>query len=71
MESLYSFQTADTRQTHNTHWLFKEVFPLIDSFILNQINMSLLTGYIPQAFKVAVFKPLLQKPTLDPEVLAD
>ena len=33
--------------------------------------MSLLTGYVPQSFKVAVIKPLLKKPTLDPEVLAN
>ncbi|MDF4280558.1 reverse transcriptase family protein [Vibrio parahaemolyticus] len=35
------------------------------------INISLLTGYVPQSFKVAVIKPLLKKPTLDPEVLAN
>ncbi len=31
----------------------------------------LLTVYVPQYFKVAVIKPLLKKPTLDPEVLAN
>ena len=35
------------------------------------INMSLLTGYVPQSCKVAVIKPLLKKTTLDPEVLAN
>ncbi len=35
------------------------------------INPSLLTGYVPQSFKVAKLKPLLKKPTLDPEVLAN
>ena len=35
------------------------------------INLSLLTGYVPQSFKLAVIKPLLKKPTLDPEVLAN
>ena len=35
------------------------------------MNMSLLTSYVPQAFKVAVIKPLLKKSTLDPEVLAN
>ncbi|RCU38734.1 hypothetical protein DVA76_17340, partial [Acinetobacter baumannii] len=35
------------------------------------INLSLLTGYVPQSFKVAVIKPLLKKPTLDPGVLAN
>ncbi len=35
------------------------------------INPSLLTGYIPQSFKVVVLKPLLKKPTLNAEVLAN
>lgn len=51
--------------------LFKEVFPLIDTSILDLINLSLLTGYVPQTFKVAVIKPLLKKPTLDSEELAN
>ena len=41
--------------------LFKEVFPLIDTSILDLINLSLLTGYVPQTFKVAVIKLLLKK----------
>ncbi|MDF4316827.1 reverse transcriptase family protein, partial [Vibrio parahaemolyticus] len=51
--------------------LLKEVFPLVNTHILDMINISLLTGYVPQSFKVAVIKPLLKKPTLDPEVLAN
>ena len=39
--------------------------------MLDLINLSLVTGYVPQAFKVAVIKPLLKKPTLDPDVLAN
>ena len=35
------------------------------------INLSLVTGYEPQSFKVAVIKPLLKKPALDSEVLAN
>jgi len=31
----------------------------------------LLTGHEPHSFKVAVIRPLLKKPTLDQEVLAD
>ena len=34
-------------------------------------NLSLLTGYVPQTFKVAVIKPLLKKHTFDSEVLAN
>ena len=35
------------------------------------MNMSLLSGYVPQSFKVAVIKPLLKKHNLDPEVLGN
>ena len=49
----------------------KEALPLVNTSLLDMINMSLLTGYVPQSFKVAVIKPLLKKPTLDPEVLAN
>ena len=47
------------------------MFPLINSSILTQINLSLLTGYVPQTFKIAVIKPLLKKATLDPDILAN
>ena len=39
--------------------------------ILDQINLSLQLGYVPQVFKVAVIKPLLKKPSLDPDILAN
>ena len=51
--------------------LLKEALPVVNTSLLDMINMSLLTGYVPQSFKVAVIKPLLKKPTLDPEVLAN
>ena len=51
--------------------LLKEVVPLIGTSLLDMINLSLLSGYVPQSFKVAVIKPLLKKPTLDPGVLAN
>uniref|UniRef100_A0AAQ5ZSU8 Reverse transcriptase domain-containing protein n=1 Tax=Amphiprion ocellaris TaxID=80972 RepID=A0AAQ5ZSU8_AMPOC len=51
--------------------LFKEALPLIISSMLDLINLSLVTGYVPQAFKVAIIKPLLKKPTLDPDVLVN
>ena len=51
--------------------LLKEVFPLIGTSLLNLINLPLLTGYVPRSFKVAVIKPLLKKPSLDPGVLAN
>lgn len=45
--------------------LLKEILPLINYSLLDMINLSLLTGYVPQDFKVAVIKPLLKKATLD------
>ena len=35
------------------------------------MNTSLLSGYVPQSFKVAVIQPLLKKLNLDPEVSAN
>ena len=51
--------------------LLKEALPLVSTSLLQMINLSLSTGYVPHAFKVAVIKPLLKKPTLDPSVLAN
>ncbi|TWW58969.1 hypothetical protein D4764_06G0004990 [Takifugu flavidus] len=44
---------------------------MIGSSILDQINGSLVSGYVPRSYKVAVIKPLLKKPSLDPDVLAN
>ncbi|TWW77665.1 hypothetical protein D4764_12G0010550 [Takifugu flavidus] len=43
-----------------TH-LWKDVLPLIGSSILDKINGSLVSGYVPRSYKVAVIKPLLKK----------
>ncbi|XP_028272704.1 uncharacterized protein LOC114443000 [Parambassis ranga] len=43
----------------------------IGDSILGQINLSLGTGYVPQAFKTAVIIPILKKPSLDPDVLGN
>jgi len=51
--------------------LLKDVVPLIGSSLLDIINLSLITGHVLHSFKVAVIKPLLKKPSLDPEVLAN
>jgi len=51
--------------------LLKEVLPLISTYLLDIINVYLLRGHVPHFFKVAVIKPLLKKPTLDTEVLAN
>ena len=51
--------------------LLKDVLPLVGTSLLDMINLSLVTGYVPQSFKVAVIKPLLKKPTLDSAVLTN
>ena len=51
--------------------LLKEVVPVIVTSLLDMIILSLLSGYVPQSFKVAAIKTLLKKPTLDPGVLAN
>ena len=51
--------------------LFKDVMYSIGISVLDQINLSLQLGYVPQVFKVAVIKPLLKKPSLDPDILAN
>ncbi|CDQ92865.1 unnamed protein product [Oncorhynchus mykiss] len=47
--------------------LLKELHPVLGPPILNIINGSLSTGCVPNSLKVAVIKPLLKKPNLDPE----
>ena len=49
--------------------LLKEILPLINSTLLNTINLSLSSGYVPRSFKIAEIKTLLKKPTRDREVL--
>lgn len=53
--------------------LLKEVLPLVNTSILNMIiyHLSLLTGYVLQAFKMAIIKHLLKKASLDPDILAN
>ena len=47
--------------------LMKELLPVLGHPMLNIINFSLSTGCVPNSLKVAVIKPLLKKPNLDPE----
>lgn len=51
--------------------LLKETLPLNSPSLLDMINLSLSIGYVPESLKVAVIKPLLQKPIFDPEVLVN
>ena len=47
--------------------LLIELLPVHGPPMLNIINGSLSTGSVPNSLKVAVTKPLLKKPNLDPE----
>ncbi len=51
--------------------LLKELLPVAEEPLLNIINSSLSLGHVPKAFKLAVIKPLIKKPKLDPCELAN
>ena len=51
--------------------LFKEVFSIVQSFILHLINRSLSSGCVTSSFKHATVQPLLKKKNLDLLVLSD
>jgi len=51
--------------------LLKELSPVAQEPLLNIINSSLSLGHVPKPFKLAVIKPLIKKPQLDPNVLAN
>ncbi len=45
--------------------LLKELLPVAEEPLLNIINSSLSLGHVPKPFKLAVIKPLINKPKLD------
>ncbi len=49
----------------------KELLPVAEQPLLNIINSSLSLGHVPKPFKLAVIKPLIKKPKLDPCELAN
>ncbi len=51
--------------------LLKEVLPEVIDPLLAIINSSLSLGYVPKSFKMAVIKPLIKKPQLDPKDLVN
>uniref|UniRef100_A0A8C1ZG26 Reverse transcriptase domain-containing protein n=1 Tax=Cyprinus carpio TaxID=7962 RepID=A0A8C1ZG26_CYPCA len=51
--------------------LLKEVLPEVIDPLLTIINSSLSLGYVPKTFKLAVIKPLIKKPQLDPKKLVN
>ncbi len=51
--------------------LLQEVLPEVIDPLLATINLSLSLGYVPKTFKLAVIKPLIKKPQLDPKDLVN
>ncbi len=51
--------------------LLKELLPVAEEPLLNIINSSLSLGHVPKPFKLAVIKPLIKKPKIDPCELAN
>ncbi len=51
--------------------LLIELLPVAEEPFLNIINSSLSLSHIPKPFKLAVIKPLIKKPKLDPCELAN
>ncbi len=51
--------------------LLKELLPVVIDPVLAIINSSLSLGYVPKIFKLAVIKPLIKKPQLDPKDLVN
>ncbi len=49
----------------------KELLPVAEEPFLNIINSLLSLGHVPKPFKLAVIKPLIKKPKLDPCELAN
>ena len=47
------------------------MLPVIGTSLLKHINASLTSGYLPQSFKIAVIKPILKKPNLDPNDMSN
>ena len=51
--------------------LVKSNICTLSPLITQVINHSLQAGYVPPALKSAVIRPLLKKPTLEPEILSN
>lgn len=50
---------------------FKELWPRLGPYVLSFVNLSLSSGVFPTCFKTSVVKPLLKKPGLDADSLAN
>ncbi len=81
---LYNYRTGCAKKKHITASkpttclldpvptkLLKELLSVAEESLLNIINSSLSLGHVPKPFKLAVIKPLIKKPKLDPCELAN
>ena len=50
-------------------WILKYHIDILLPAITNIVNLSLESSIFPQLFKSAMVKPLLKKPSLDPEII--
>ncbi len=69
-EELQCFTTIGQEELNKLPVL-KELSPVAEEPLLNIFNSSLSLGHIPNPFKLAVIKPLIKKPHLDPSELAN
>ena len=51
--------------------LLKSYISILSPIITQVVNLSLQTAHVPPALKAAVIRPLLKKPSLDPDNLAN
>ncbi len=70
-EELNKLITASKPTTYLLDPVLKELSPVAEEPLLNIFNSSLSLGHIPNPFKLAVIKPLIKKPHLDPSELAN
>ncbi len=68
---MYTKYTTKMYYVNVLHVLLKEVLPEVIDPLLAIINSSLSLGYVPKNFKLAVIKPLIKKPQLDPKDLVN
>lgn len=52
-------------------WAFKELWPRLGPHVLSLVNLLFSSGVFPTYFKTVMFKPLLKKPGLDADSLAN
>lgn len=52
-------------------WVFKELWSTLGPYVLCLVNQSISSGVFPACFRTAVVRPLLKKPGLDNNLMAN